>query len=165
MIEYTSSSMILFYFFGIITQYFKREVLFFANITIMVRFISLILPYNLLLYFCALFLQHKITKQHSTVIILHTEFKRWPQDQFESKSDCWDQDWFTIGIWPLIKWPSFLWYGTHSLLERELVLDPSAFIDSRPKTSHENRLCFVLPIMLFASSKKRSLGIGIYDKT
>ena len=66
---------------------------------------------------CFNFLQHKNTEQHNRDIILHTVYERWTRGRFEGQADCWERYWFTFGIQPVLKWLSFLWYGTHSVFE------------------------------------------------
>ena len=41
----------------------------------------------------------------------------WTLGKFYGQAHCWEQDWFTVGVLPILKWLSFLWYCTHSVYE------------------------------------------------
>ena len=52
----------------------------------------------------------KNKKQHIRGTIWHTGCEHCTQKPFEGKADRWYRDWFSVGIWPVLKWLS--WSGT-----------------------------------------------------
>ena len=46
----------------------------------------------------------KNKKQHTIGIIWHTGYKNWTREQFDVQAKWWEQNWCSVGIWPVLKW-------------------------------------------------------------
>ena len=101
-------------------------------------------------------LQHKNMKQQIRVNIFSIGCESWTREQFEGQADCWEQYWFTVGIQPLLKWLSFLWYSTYSVFELWLVLKLWCLQKLYWIPIIKKRLCLFIPIKFLTNSTGRT---------